>query len=287
MEQRQKKGSTPINRIIRFSSVDGPGNRTAVFLQGCNFDCRYCHNPETRKLCIACGECVGKCPKGALTLCDGKVYFDPTKCVACDTCIKTCKHDSSPRIRYMTPEEVMGEVRKQMPYIRGITVSGGECSLYPEFCRELFTLAKDEGLTCFLDSNGSYDFSKDPYLMGVTDAVMLDIKAFSEQDHLNTTGAGNETVLANAKYLAETGKLFEVRTVVAPDLFDVTATIRCAGGMFLPYLQKGAKIRYKLITYRPMGVREKYRNMRIPTEEEMMGLKMLLTDMGWDDVVIT
>ena len=287
MEQLQENQKTPVNRIIRFSSVDGPGNRTAVFLQGCNFDCRYCHNPETRKLCVSCGECVDKCPKGALTLCDGKVIFDPSRCVACDTCIKTCKHDSSPRIRYMTPEEVMGEVRKQMPYIRGITVSGGECSLYPQFCRGLFMLAKDEGLTCFLDSNGSYDFSKDPELMAVTDSVMLDIKAFSPEDHLNTTGAGNETVLANAKYLAETGKLFEVRTVVAPDLFDVTATIRCAGEMLLPYLQKGAKIRYKLITYRPMGVREKYRNMRIPTEEEMMGLKTLLTDMGWDDVVIT
>ena len=287
MEQHQEKQKTPVNRIIRFSSVDGPGNRTAIFLQGCNFDCRYCHNPETRKLCIGCGACVDKCPKGALTLCGGKVNFDPSKCVACDTCIKTCKHDSSPRIRYMLPEEVMEEVRKQMPYIRGITVSGGECSLYPQFCRDLFSLAKKEGLTCFLDSNGSYDFSKDPELMAVTDSVMLDIKAFSPEDHLNTTGAGNETVLANAKYLAETGKLFEVRTVVAPDLFDVTATIRCAGEMLLPYLQKGAKIRYKLITYRPMGVREKYRNMRIPTEEEMMGLKTLLTDMGWDDVVIT
>jgi len=36
-----------VNRIIPFSSVDGPGNRTAIFLQGCNFNCSYCHNPET------------------------------------------------------------------------------------------------------------------------------------------------------------------------------------------------------------------------------------------------
>ncbi len=287
MEQHQKQGSTPINRIIRFSSVDGPGNRTAIFLQGCNFDCRYCHNPETRKLCIGCGACVDKCPKGALTLCGGKVNFDPSKCVACDTCIKTCKHDSSPRIRYMIPEEVMEEVRKQMPYIRGITVSGGECSLYPQFCRDLFSLAKKEGLTCFLDSNGSYDFSKDPDLMAVVDAVMLDIKAFSEQDHLNTTGTGNETVLANAKYLAETGKLFEVRTVIAPDLFNVTETVRSAGEMLRPYLQKGTKIRYKLMTYRPMGVREQYRNMRIPSEEEMQACKDILLGLGWEDIVVT
>lgn len=36
-----------INRILPFSSVDGPGNRTVIFLQGCNFNCLYCHNPET------------------------------------------------------------------------------------------------------------------------------------------------------------------------------------------------------------------------------------------------
>ena len=37
-----------VNKIIPFSSVDGPGNRTAIFLQGCNINCLYCHNPETR-----------------------------------------------------------------------------------------------------------------------------------------------------------------------------------------------------------------------------------------------
>lgn len=60
----------PVNRIIPFSAVDGPGNRTAVFLQGCNFNCKYCHNPETRKLCIHCGDCVEGCPGGALYFSD-------------------------------------------------------------------------------------------------------------------------------------------------------------------------------------------------------------------------
>ena len=96
-----------INRIIPFSSVDGPGNRTAIFLQGCNINCKYCHNPETRKMCVQCGTCVKNCPAGALSFdADGKVAFDPAKCVQCDTCIHVCPNDSSPRTCEMTPEEV-------------------------------------------------------------------------------------------------------------------------------------------------------------------------------------
>ena len=51
MAAAESCGRVPVNKIIPFSAVDGPGNRTAIFLQGCNFDCRYCHNPETRNLC--------------------------------------------------------------------------------------------------------------------------------------------------------------------------------------------------------------------------------------------
>lgn len=182
----------PVNRIIPFSAVDGPGNRTAVFLQGCNIDCKYCHNPETRALCINCGMCVPKCPAGALSLVEGKVQFNPSKCVACDTCIQTCKHDASPRVLWMTAAEVMAEIRKQMPFIRGVTVSGGECTLYPKFLTALFSECKRLGLHTLIDSNGMVDLSVYPELLSVTDGVMLDIKAFDEADHVAVTGYTNK-----------------------------------------------------------------------------------------------
>ena len=157
-----------VNRIIPFSSVDGPGNRTAIFLQGCNINCKYCHNPETRKMCVQCGTCVKNCPAGALSMgTDGKVKFDPAKCVQCDTCIHVCPHDSSPRTCEMTPEEVYARVKKQIPFIRGISVSGGECMLWPEFLTELFRLAKQDGLGTLIDSNGMIPFEDYPELMEV------------------------------------------------------------------------------------------------------------------------
>ena len=69
--------TAPVNKIIPFSSVDGPGNRTAVFFQGCNWDCCYCHNPETRNMCTGCMACVQVCPVGALQNENGKVHFFP------------------------------------------------------------------------------------------------------------------------------------------------------------------------------------------------------------------
>ena len=96
----------PVNKIISFSNVDGPGNRTSIFFQSCPFHCLYCHNPETINYCIHCGKCVKTCPVEALSMINGKVVWDKDKCVGCDTCIKTCPNLSSPKITYMSVDEV-------------------------------------------------------------------------------------------------------------------------------------------------------------------------------------
>ncbi|MBQ1483575.1 MAG: YjjW family glycine radical enzyme activase [Erysipelotrichaceae bacterium] len=275
----------PVNKIIRSSIVDGPGNRTAVFFQSCNFNCRYCHNPETIHMCVHCGRCTESCPAGALRMAEGKVVWDKEKCVSCDTCIKVCPNDASPKITYMSAAQIWEEIEDDLPFIRGITVSGGECTLQRDTVVELFRLAKQNGLTTLLDSNGSYDFQNDLELLEVSDGVMLDVKADCEERHRWLTGQSISTVLFNLDYLAKMNKLEEVRTVCIPGALENEKTISKVAEILSPYL-KEKDIRYKLIKYRHFGVREKYQDFRQPDEEYMEHLKELALEKGFRNIVI-
>ena len=273
-----------VNKIIPFSCVDGPGNRTAIFLQTCNFDCKYCHNPETIRACTNCGACVSLCKTGALALENGRVTYAIDKCVLCDECIRNCPHSASPRIRTLSAEAVMQEVRRNMPFIRGITVSGGECTRHRDFLVELLGLAQAAGLSTLLDSNGSHDFSRDAELMAVTDGVMLDVKAWDGQEHRAVTGRDNAMVLKNLRWLAERKKLTEVRTVIVPELFDCEATVRNVSRLLKD--TGSTATRYKIIRYRPNGVREQYRTLTPPEDALLTRLRQIAREYGIADTVI-
>ena len=274
----------PVNKIIPFSSVDGPGNRTAIFLQGCNFKCAYCHNPETISACIHCGACVKACPAGALQMENGRVVYNICKCTLCDACIKACKNLASPRIRWMDAAAVLAEVEKNRPFVRGITVSGGECTLHRAFLLDLARKAKASGLHVLLDSNGSHDFSADHELTEAIDGVMLDVKAWDEQTHLALTGASGAMVRKNLSYLAQAGKLEEVRSVIAPDAMDAETTVENVSCIIAAH---GGNIRYKLIQYRPMGVRAQFKEtLRVPGEEYLQSLAAKANALGAANVAI-
>ena len=247
----------PVNKIIPFSNVDGPGNRTSIFFQGCPFNCLFCHNPETIHLCQGCGACVEKCPAKALRFDEaGQVVWDSKACVQCDTCIKLCPHDASPKIRWMTVEDVLKEVRRAAPYIEGITTSGGECTLQNEFLIELFSEVRKLGKTCLIDPNGSFDFEADPRVLEVSEGVMLDVKAVEKDWSDELISFPRDVVLKNLDYLLRVGKLYEVRTLIFPNRDrENEETVRYVA----EHIRDGCF--YKIIRYRPYGVRERYQKL--------------------------
>ncbi|MDF2557224.1 MAG: glycine radical enzyme activase [Bacillales bacterium] len=273
-----------INKMIPFSSVDGLGNRFAIFLQNCMFNCWYCHNPETINNCNNCGICIDYCKTGAISLVEGKVVYDIFKCINCDECIKSCPHNASPKIQVLTPDEVMKEVLKVKPFIRGITVSGGECTLQEDFLIELFTLAQAQGLTCFIDTNGGVPLWDKPELMEVTDKFMLDVKAFDDSEHRKLTGASSENVIKNLMFLANDKKLYEVRTVCSEIGFDNEHTVREVSKILSSI---DSSVQYKLITYRPFGVREEFKyKLQVPSESYMQRLSQIVKENGLKNILI-
>ncbi len=272
-----------VNKIISFSNVDGEGNRMAIFLQGCNYNCLYCHNPETINRCDNCGECVSTCKTGALTIVNGEVDYNILRCVNCDCCTYACKKNSSPKITKITASELMKKIEKVKNFISGITVSGGECTLQRDFLKELFTEVKKLGLTTFIDTNGSIPLYKDSELLEVTDKTMIDLKAFRAEENKMLTGLTNETVLENIRKLGKMDKIYEIRTVVVPDVLDNIHTVDMGSKLLA---EVNPNIQYKLIKYRPMGVRKDLLETTVPSNDYMKELEAIAKANGVLNTII-
>lgn len=274
----------PINKIIECSTVDGPGLRTSVFVQKCNIHCLYCHNPETQNLCLNCGKCIPTCPVSALSMNGGTVVWDSLKCVSCDTCIQVCSNHASPKVKYMSASEVYSHIKKNLGFIRGITTSGGECSLYPEFLTELFQLAKNDGLTCLMDSNGMIDYSLYPDLMAVTDGIMLDIKSWDNKVYSRLVGYSNDMVKKNLAYLDSTDKIEELRIVVVDDYVDSYA---CIDGIASTIKRENiARTKLKLIRFRKNGVKGELSTHPSPSMKTIEKLEAYTKEKGFVKIEI-
>jgi glycyl-radical enzyme activating protein len=234
-----------VSRIQRFSTGDGPGIRSTVFLKGCNLACAWCHNPElmapenelrfTESNCADCRTCVRICPNAAWTVdAAGKRTFDPSRCEVCGTCAASCSYDAVGTVaRWTEPGEVLETVLRDREYYRnsggGITASGGEPLLQHGFVRELFEGARAASVHTALDTAGYVSWRRFEELLPVTDLVLLDLKSMDSQVHRRWTGVPNELILENARRLARAPVDLLVRIPVIPGVNDSEQEmVRCA-----------------------------------------------------------
>lgn len=169
----------------------------------------------------------------------------------------------------------------------GITVSGGEPLLQPDFVTQLFALAKEKGIHTALDTSGNPFTFEQPFLdkfnrlMEVTDLFMLDIKNMSEEKHRNLTGWSNRNILQMAEYLSKHDKEMWIRHVLVPGLTDgekelaelrefVQALETVSRVEILPYHTLGEFKWEKLEMEYPL------KGVRVPTEDEVKQAEEIL-----------
>ncbi|MCL1693760.1 MAG: YjjW family glycine radical enzyme activase [Actinomycetia bacterium] len=277
-----------LNKVLRFSTVDGPGNRFVIFVQGCNFNCVNCHNPYTIADCNHCGLCVDPCPEDALTIEPGPtVVVDRVACTSCDVCIEVCPFDSTPLAYAASVADVIEQIRETAKFISGITVSGGEATLQPEFIFDLFSAVKTDPdlahLTTLVDTNGSAPSELWDRLSPVMDGAMVDLKALDGTVHIQLTGASNEPVLESIRHLALISRLSEVRLLIMPGYNDDDASIEDT----VSWLRSvDPNMRIVVIGFRNHGVRPGVEYLEEADQETTERVGELIRAAGFQDVVV-
>lgn len=221
-----------ISTLQRFSLDDGPGIRTTVFFKGCNLRCAWCHNPECilpgatlqflEQSCAACGQCAAVCPQGVHTITpEGLHRLNRSLCAACGQCAYQCPHGALNLIgQQYTPEKLLQQILKDRRYYDasggGVTFSGGEPMLHPDYLAEVLRLCREAGLHTAVDTAGCVPFESFQAVMPYVDLFLYDIKLWDDDRHQAATGVSNRRILENLRRLTGAGCRVFIRTPVIP-----------------------------------------------------------------------
>jgi pyruvate formate lyase activating enzyme len=201
-----------IHSLESFGTVDGPGIRFVVFLQGCPLRCLYCHNPDT---------------------------WDPKQ---------SGKY-------VLSPEELLEEVLRYKSFIAkgGVTVTGGEPLLQPEFLYEFYSLCKENGIHTALDTSGAIFTQAVQKVYDIVDLVLLDVKSIDPNQHKELTGVKIDNTLKSLNFLEEKNKPTWVRHVIVPGWTDDDLLLKKTADYLVPYrcIEK-----IELLPYHDMGTRK-------------------------------
>lgn len=259
---------------------DGPGIRTVVFFKGCPLSCLWCHNPESKRTeaeisfaandCIDCGTCREICHQQALSKIN-PFYIDRSKCNLCFDCIDSCPSQALTRVgKTMSTDEITDLVLKDKPFYDvsggGVTLSGGEPTMFADYCGELLRKIKSHNISTLVETCGQFKFETfERLILPYTDIIYYDLKIFPTDLHRKYCGANNEQILENftrLQKLSLTGRFsIKPRTPLIPGITDTENNLK----LIADFLKQLGVNRIQLMQFNPLWY-EKEQKLGLTTQ---------------------
>lgn len=288
-----------IAEIKRNSLDDGPGIRSVVFFKGCPLSCVWCHNPECREpgprllwnsdRCIGCGRCGEVCPEGAVRVGPAVHRVDTARCSVCGLCSGECPTGALEVVgAYYSLEELAGILRRDKVFYDhsggGVTLSGGEPTLYPEYVSGLCQRLASEKIDILLETCGFFDWSRvAEKLLPALSYVFVDLKFVEASSHRRFTGQDNAPILANIERLVAIERPQTlVRVPLIPDAVAVPENLKAIA----LWLSERNVRRVALLPYNPLwvskaralGMTVRYDRQTWMTEQELEDARRVFRD---------
>ena len=252
--------------VKRYSIHDGPGIRVTFFMKGCPLSCRWCHNPEGISPEPESVEQIEKV---------GEMEFSVTEQAG----------------KYYSPDDIFDILDKEKIFIEeskgGVTFSGGEPMLQPEFLLETLRKCKSAGYHTAVDTSGYSQPENFNSIIPFTDLFLFDIKHLDDLKHLNCTGVSNELIMSNLQLLLESGKDIMIRIPVIPGINDDKEHLESLRDFILKHKCKNLR-KINLLPYHMIGS-SKYKKFNVPyrmngveppSQERMKELKTFFEETG-------
>ncbi len=236
-----------IHSFESFGTVDGPGIRFVVFLQGCPLRCQYCHNPDTWG---AGGE-------------------EHTAQSVADKALRYKNYFGDKGGVTVTGGEPLLQIEFVIELFKILKEKG------------IHTCVDTSGITFRADDEKSVQ--KHEELLKVADLFLLDIKHIDDEACKKLTGQSNKNTLAFAKFLSDHGKKIWIRQVLVPGITDDDQSLQRTRA-FLDTLQTVEKVEVLpyhtlgVVKYEKLGLQYPLEGVQAPTKERVANAKRILKE---------
>ncbi|WP_290759729.1 glycyl-radical enzyme activating protein [Anaerostipes sp.] len=294
--------------IRRFSTHDGDGIRTTVFLKGCPLSCVWCQNPEGiawerrpvwfENRCIGCSSCVHNSKARGVRMEGTRVVLDPNAPEDWNALADLCPSGALQMdSRVCSTGDVMKEIQKDLVFYRhggGVTLSGGEPLFQWEFALEILKKCKEKGIHTAIETSLSASQDVLERLLPYLDSIFADFKIADDEKHRKYTGVSNQQIKKNLKFLLESDKKdrVTVRTPMIPGLTACRDNIKEIASYISGIYPAAA---YEILNYNPLA-EAKYHlidktfcfeeNPKMYSNEQMLEFKQWAEEGGVKNVIM-